>query len=117
MEDDSLLRRQIAFILADEGYQVAQAAHGRAALALLDGGLAPDLILLDMRMPVMDGWAFGQAYQARPGRHAPIVVVTAAHDSEERAEAVGAAELLPKPFELDELIELVGRFVEGAPVR
>ena len=64
--------------LSDEGYEVTEAADGAAALTLIDE-IAPDLILLDMQMPTMDGWAFAQLYHQRPGPHVPVIVVLSRH--------------------------------------
>jgi CheY-like chemotaxis protein len=112
VDDDAMIRSYVAEILADEGYVPEQARNGREALDLIeqrarDGRAPPDLILLDMRMPVMDGWAFAEAYRARPGPHAPILVVTAAHDSARRAAQVGADGVIAKPFDLDQLLDAV----------
>ncbi len=68
----------------------------------------PGLILLDMRMPVMDGWAFAQALRAR-GAAPPIVVMTAAQDARRWAQEIGATGYLAKPFELHDLIDVVQR--------
>ena len=116
IDDDAMIRSYVAEILADEGYRAEQAQNGREALDLLDrrareGRPPPDLILLDMRMPIMDGWAFAEAYRARPGRHAPIVVITAAHDASARAAQVRADGVLAKPFDLDQLLDAVADHV------
>jgi len=70
----------------------------------------PDVILLDMKMPVMDGWEFARVYRAAPGQHAPIVVVTAAADAAGRAAEVAADGHLPKPFDLDDLFRVVDEY-------
>ncbi len=112
VEDDPLILSMVRETLEEEGYEAATAPHGAAALEYLarrqqTGTPPPALILLDMRMPVMDGWAFAEAYRWTPGPHAPIVVMTAAHDSAARAAAIGAAAVLSKPFDMDELVALV----------
>jgi CheY-like chemotaxis protein len=110
VDDDPAIRRFVAEALRDEGYQVAEAGDGRAALSAVDHD-RPGLILLDMTMPVMDGWQFAAAYRRLPGPHAPIVCVTAAHRVAERAAQIEAEAALPKPFDLDGLLDLVARFV------
>jgi CheY-like chemotaxis protein len=74
----------------------------------------PGLILLDMRMPVMNGWEFAREYRARHGRAAPIVVVTAAEDARARAQEIGADAWLEKPFDLDDVVRMVAQFLGPA---
>jgi CheY-like chemotaxis protein len=110
VDDDRVIRQCIADTLREEGYEALTAGHGAEALALLGDGLGrPDLILLDMRMPVMDGWTFAREYRRTPGPHAPIVVITAAHDALDRTLEIGAEGVLPKPFDLDQIVEVVDR--------
>src|SRR5438093_273241 len=109
VDDDESIREFVEMALEDEGYDVVSAEHGAAALDVLNEGL-PNLILLDMAMPVMDGWEFARQYRARPGPHAPIVVVTAAREAAERARQISADNYLAKPFDLDRLIQLVEQY-------
>ena len=108
VDDDAPIREVVDALLSEEGYEVVTAADGAAALARLRER-PPGLILLDLRMPGMDGWAFARAYRRSPGPHAPIVVLTAAREAAERAAQIGADGVLSKPFDLDELLDLVGR--------
>ncbi len=108
VDDDPGIREFVCAALGDEGYDVAEATDGQEALERCDR-VRPDLILLDMRMPVMDGWEFARTYRQRPGRHAPIVIVTAALDVAKDAAEIGADGFLAKPFQLDELLQLVQR--------
>ena len=110
VDDEELLRVFITAALADEGYSVLAAPDGAAALALVHEA-APSLIVLDMRMPVLDGWGFARRYRALPGPHAPIICVTAAVDAAARAAEIGAPATLSKPFDLDELFALVRHYV------
>lgn len=109
VEDDPVLLDCLAATLEDEGYRVLRARHGREALGLLAGGERPGLILLDMNMPVMDGWRFADEYRRLPGPHAPILVATAAHDPRDRLAEIGALDVLAKPFDLDVLVAAVER--------
>src|ERR671933_1253799 len=102
VDEDSTIRDVIALALSDAGYEVIEANDGAAALALVRQR-PPDVILLDMRMPIMDGWEFAQAYRHLPGPHAPVIVVTAASDPAERAAEIKADGYLAKPFQLDDL--------------
>ena len=112
VDDDEGIREFVSLVLEDEGYEVVTAPHGAAALEFVARRM-PAVILLDMRMPVMDGWVFARAYRQRPGSRAPIVVVTAATEAGARAAQIDAAGVLPKPFRLAELLEVVGRFTAG----
>lgn len=112
VDDDEVIRECIACALSDEGYDVFAARNGAQALDLLDQaeaeGRPPDLILLDMRMPVMDGWQFAKHYQQRSGpKKAPIVVMTAATDAHARAAEVEIPLVIPKPFDIDEVLATV----------
>ena len=98
----------VEFILADEGYPVAVAMNGEEALERVEQD-PPRLILLDLKMPVMDGWGFAAHYRQRPGPHAPIVVMTAAHDSRGRAAEIGADGYISKPFDGENLLAIVRR--------
>ena len=110
VDDDADIRDFMELGLRDAGYRVLSAHNGSAALDVLSSD-ASDLILLDMRMPVMDGWAFARAYRERPLPRAPIVVVSAAVDAARRAAEIGADGYLAKPFDLKELTEAVRRHV------
>jgi two-component system, chemotaxis family, chemotaxis protein CheY len=103
VDDDDSIRQVVSIFLTDEGYEVGSAGDGRAALGLLEQ-FRPDLILLDLRMPVMDGWEFVRVYRNMPGPHAPIIAFVAALHAQAVQDEIGAAALLEKPFDLDELI-------------
>jgi len=107
VEDDESIRDLVDLILSGAGYEVVTASDGEAALEVV-GMAPPDLVLLDMRMPVMDGWEFARQYRAKPEPHAPIVVLTAARDAADRAAEIDADGYLGKPFDVDELLTLVG---------
>jgi len=109
VDDDEGIREIIDTVLSDEGYEVVTVPHGAAALEFV-GRRSPAIILLDMRMPIMDGWQFARAYRERPGPHAPIVVVTAAREAEESAAQIRADGVLPKPFRLAELLQVVAAY-------
>jgi CheY-like chemotaxis protein len=110
VDDDPDIRQVVRDALEEEGCIVAEAPDGASALEAARQE-HPALILLDMKMPVMDGWAFAAAYQQEPAPRAPLVVVTAATDAAARAAEVGADGHLGKPFDLEDLCRVVGRFV------
>lgn len=113
IDDDESIRQFIEMALSDDGYEVQTAADGQVALDLLPRW-PPHLILLDMRMPLMDGWAFSSAYRLTAPPHVPIIVITAARDAAGYAAEIGANAYLSKPFDLGELVRLVGQFAHGA---
>ena len=117
IDDDPNIRSFVSDVLTDEGYEVVQAEHGGAALAALDrmGSHPPAAILLDVNMPIMDGYGFAAAYRERPGPHAPIVVITAAHSARQRCAEIGAQDCLGKPFDLDQLLARVEHFTQHPP--
>src|ERR687886_1893660 len=91
VEDQRDIRDFVALVLESEGYRVSTADNG--AVALEQVAREPvDVVLLDMRMPVMDGWAFARAYRERPGPHSPIVVLTASRKAADWAAEVEADE-------------------------
>jgi two-component system chemotaxis response regulator CheY len=107
VDDDPSILATVAEILELEGYAVETAGNGADALASV-ARVRPRLVLLDMRMPVMDGWGFSRAIEAQ-GIQLPILVITAAQDAGRWAEEIGAEGFLAKPFELMDLLETVER--------
>jgi CheY-like chemotaxis protein len=105
VDDDPSILDTVSEILVQEGYHVAKAASGEEALAIVRR-TRPSLILLDMRMPNMDGWAVARALRERD-ISIPIVVMTAAENAKRWADEIGAAGYLAKPFELEELLRSV----------
>jgi CheY-like chemotaxis protein len=116
VDDDLDVRASMAHALEMEGYRVFVAGNGLEALRLLrDRGERPDLILLDMMMPVMDGWAFRAEQQKLPGIAVIRVVIFTAYDLPlDTAASLQAAGFLKKPLRLDELLEVVERLA-GPP--
>ena len=106
VDDDESIRQIVRLCLMDEGFEVCEAPHGRAALDAVDE-FEPSLILLDLRMPVMDGWEFARIYQSRPGEHVPIIAFLAALNAEEECASLSAASILSKPFDLDDLLDAI----------
>jgi CheY-like chemotaxis protein len=106
VDDDDSIRQIVRLCLSDEGYRVREAPNGLAALEALQGFEA-ELILLDLRMPVMNGWEFAKHYQALPGRHAPIVAFVAALNAKAECAGLDTAAILSKPFDLDDLLRAV----------
>src|SRR5947209_16078640 len=105
VEDDYVLREMLSMLLAGDGYMVSTAANGQEAMQRLRGRGRPDLILLDLMMPVKDGVEFRHEQQEdRDLANIPVVVFSAAADVKEQAASLGAAECLQKPVESAQLL-------------
>jgi CheY-like chemotaxis protein len=108
IEDDFLLREMATMVLAGEGYMVATACNGKDAIDRLHRCERPNLILLDLMMPGMDGWHFCEERKKDPELAAiPIVVISAVGDLEAKAACLGAAAYLQKPVDAEKLLETV----------
>src|SRR6267378_8147235 len=118
VEDDDAIRGLVSEVLRDDGYQVQEATNGVEALASLRE-IRPDLIVLDLMMPVMDGWTFVEECRRKQWCDGvPIVVTSASHDlprTAERLRSFGVRTCLAKPFDVDGLLALVERYVPLAP--
>jgi DNA-binding response OmpR family regulator len=118
VDDDDDLRNTLADILTREGYQVVAFGNARAALAALEDGQTPFLILLDLMMPGMSGWEF-RAAQLESATLAPIpvVLVTAANTLRNGVHSLSDLEILHKPFDLEALLAVVDRYHDVARPR
>jgi CheY-like chemotaxis protein len=112
VDDDATMREVVQDGLASEGYRVLTASNGQAALDVLHNETV-DLILLDMNMPVMDGWTFARTYHRQQPPWVPVVAFTAAQDALHAAAAIGAGGHLNKPFELADLLATVEQNCHG----
>jgi CheY-like chemotaxis protein len=105
VDDDPTIRETVAEILDDEGYSIKTARNGAEALQAIER-TPPTLMLLDMRMPVLDGWGVARELKER-GIELSIVVMTAAPDARQRAAEIGADGFLAKPFDVPDLLSTV----------
>jgi two-component system response regulator MprA len=112
VDDDHDILFSLQDALEMEGYRVATAASGREAVESLRRGLRPDLILLDLMMPEVSGWAF-RTWQRSQEELAdiPVIIVSGQGLSAAEVSRLGADGYLPKPLDLDELLSAVARFV------
>jgi CheY-like chemotaxis protein len=109
VDDDYDIREVIADVLTHGGYRVSAASNGKVALEETRAN-RPDLIVLDLMMPVMNGWQFMEARRADPGiAGIPVVVITAFRN----AHVEGAAELIQKPFDFETLLTAAARLCGG----
>jgi CheY-like chemotaxis protein len=111
VEDDDDIRETLLEVLSDNGFEPSSAANGAEALSFLrDTDSKPHVILLDMMMPVLDGWGFRSAQLADPSlRTIPVIVLTAHASIEETAAALGVTGFLRKPVRLDPLLDAIRR--------
>jgi CheY-like chemotaxis protein len=119
VEDDAAIRNELADVLRDHGYDVLAAANGADALGRIPHEGRVCLIVLDLMMPVMDGWGF-RAEQLKQPRIAdiPVVVITGGLDAAQEAAQLGAVGYLVKPFKWQALVSVVQRrCCSGAPKR
>ena len=113
IDDDEHILALLREALGTEGYEVQGAIDGAEAIGAIRRS-RPDVILLDLMMPVLDGYSFLELYKQLPGPHAPVIVITAAA-REAREEVAGKAdEVIPKPFSVDHVLRIVNRYT-GRP--
>ena len=110
VDDDDIIRGFVSEALEDEGYDIRTAANGRHALNVLRDW-KPDLIVLDLMMPEMDGWTFrAEQRKLADASDVPVVILSAARDLRARAATLDPVSILGKPFDLDELLRTIDRF-------
>jgi DNA-binding response OmpR family regulator len=108
VEDDDSLGSILAAVLQDQGYQVALAGNGKEALDYLAEDGLPDLILLNLVMPAMNGWKFREQLRKLPELAAiPVIVLSGVDHVERKAAALGAADSFEKPYNLKALVDRV----------
>lgn len=111
VDDDLSTREVLKLLLSNEGFSVATASDGAAALEQLRRGVHPGLILLDLMMPIMDGWQFRREQLSDPRlADIPVIVCTAAGRVGQHADGLQTLAYLNKPIDPAELIGLVRRF-------
>jgi len=112
VDDDPAIRGLLADALREEGYTVDLAAHGREALEAMRAR-RPATVVLDLMMPVMDGFTFIEAcHKERLCVDVPIVVISAVEDALNRISELPVRASVAKPFDLDDLLRVVGRFAQ-----
>ena len=116
VEDNETNRKMLSRRLVKRGYDVVLAVDGESGLAMAESE-APDLILMDMSLPILDGWEATRRLKAAPAtRHIPVIALTAHAMSSDRdkAFAVGCNDYDTKPIELDRLLEKIEALLAAA---
>lgn len=111
VEDDTSIRELLVELLESEGYQVASAINGLEGLKYLQSNNNPDLILIDLMMPVMDGYSFRTEQLKNPDwSKIPTVVMSAEANAKEKMKNFNITAFLSKPVELDTILKTVSRY-------
>jgi len=111
VEDDIDVREMLGQVLQTEGYDVGLAGDGADALRRLRAERTPQVILLDLMMPVMNGWQFRDEQRRDPRlSRIPVIVLSGDNGVERKAGALGADAFLRKPVDLDALLDTVSRY-------
>ena len=114
VDDDPDILEALSEILEAEGFEIRRARNGKEALERLEPD-PPNLILLDLMMPVMDGWEFAQRMRQKPTvAGIPLIVLSADRNVGSKAADIGAVGHLAKPFELNDLLDMVRRSLNPA---
>lgn len=108
VDDDPDILQTLALCLSTEGYKVLMAGNGQEALDVLSGE-RPACVLLDLMMPIMDGWQFVSELETRGWRRMPILVLSADRAVQQHSAKLRADAYLAKPFDLDELLGKVSQ--------
>ncbi len=113
VEDNTGVRDVVVEILVGEGYEIVEARNGEEGLAALSVK-QPNLILLDLEMPVMTGWAFMKQLKAR-ALSIPVIIMSGRTDWAGRVTQLGAVDFLAKPFDVPELVSKVAKHHKPKP--
>ncbi|HYE73931.1 MAG TPA: response regulator [Blastocatellia bacterium] len=114
VEDDFDLRDMMTVFLEGEGYDVTAVANGQEAIDFLLRSGRPKLILLDLMMPVMNGWEFRRSQRQDPRlSRIPVVIISADANVREEAVQLGADSYLTKPIEFDALLKIIRNYTES----
>ena len=116
VDDDEDFRETLAEVLAEAGYPVQQAANGELALQKV-AEEAPGIVLLDLKMPVLDGWGVMERMRADGKSAAVPILILSAYGFEWEAELLGAQGYVPKSVGMDEILERVRRAAGDPPMR
>ncbi len=111
IEDDTAIRELLVELLNSEGYEVLSAVHGQEGIDFLKNGSLPDVILMDLMMPVMDGYAF-RTEQLKNSKWStiPTIVMSAEAQAREKLKPYHVNDFLSKPVELDTILSTIAKY-------
>jgi DNA-binding response OmpR family regulator len=110
VDDEVVIRTLLVDALELEGFEVRCGADGEEALDIVESW-SPDLIILDLMMPRMDGYHFRDEQRRRASiADIPVVILSAVRDLHQKTAGLAPAAVIPKPFDLDEVLDTVQRF-------
>lgn len=111
IEDDTSIRELLIELLESEGYEVSSASNGFEGLKYLEANHAPDLILIDLMMPVMDGYAFrNEQLKNTKWSDIPTVVMSAEANAKDKMKSYQITSFLSKPVELETILKTVAQY-------
>jgi CheY-like chemotaxis protein len=116
VDDDDDFREALSEVLTGAGYPVQQAENGELALARV-ADEAPGIVLLDLKMPVLDGWGVMERMRGDPRSSAIPILILSAYGFEWEAELLGAQGYIPKSVGMDEILERVRKAAGSPPLR
>ena len=116
VEDDPDIRKMVSAMLLSEGYEVVSAVHGKDAIEKMEGGFSPDVILLDLMMPVLNGFDVLRVLHRTPRWSSIPVVIVSANQGHDPVD-LGTAAIIRKPFDLNLLLNTLLRLLSRAPAR
>lgn len=113
VDDNDDVREALVTLLGMHGYRASGESSGVAALQRLRSGFRPSVVLLDLRMPEMDGWTVWAKMHAEPALASiPVIMVSGDPEQSRRAEALGVRNFVRKPIDADTLIATVARYCD-----
>lgn len=118
VEDDALTSSLLDYLFTRQGYHVQVSHDGREAAERIQGDLAPDLVVMDLMLPYVDGFELLQMMRQSPAwAEVPVLVLSGKSQEEDivRAFRLGASDFVAKPFRTNELMVRVGRLVKPGP--
>lgn len=115
VEDSIEIQVLLKRLLESEGFDVVCASHGKQAIDILEHDTLPNLILLDLMMPVMDGFEFRDRQLKDPRfKEIPVIIMTADGSAQAKKERISANDFLKKPLDVDQLLQSIDRQVPAS---